>query len=54
MENQRYPVDLIVSTQDFMSCGWKEVLEQTAVGLATDGSAEENWFNEVVRPQFKR
>ncbi|ERZ30886.1 DUF4209 domain-containing protein [Pseudomonas aeruginosa] len=30
MENQRYPVDLIVSAQDFTSCGWKEVLEQTA------------------------
>jgi hypothetical protein len=31
-----------------------EILEQTAMGLQTDGSDEENWFNEVVRPQFKR
>lgn len=31
-----------------------EILEQTALGLQTDGSTEENWFNEVVRPQFKR
>jgi hypothetical protein len=31
-----------------------EVLESMSIGLATDGSAEENWFNEAVRPQFKR
>ncbi len=36
------------------SDGRCEVLEETSVGLQTDGSAEENWFNEVVRPQFKR
>jgi hypothetical protein len=31
-----------------------ETLEDMATGLATDGSAEEAWFNEVTRPQFKR
>jgi hypothetical protein len=31
-----------------------ETLEDMAVGLATDGSQEEDWFNEVTRPQFKR
>jgi hypothetical protein len=31
-----------------------EVLEEMSVGLQTDGSSEENWFNEAVRPQFKR
>jgi hypothetical protein len=31
-----------------------EVLEQMSVGLQTDGSASEDWFNEVTRPQFKR
>ncbi len=30
MENQRYPVDLIVSAHDFTNCGWKEVLDQTS------------------------
>ncbi|HBO8906751.1 TPA: DUF4209 domain-containing protein [Pseudomonas aeruginosa] len=30
MENQRYPVDLIVSAEDFTNCGWKEVLDQTS------------------------
>jgi len=30
-----------------------EVLDSMAVGLQTDGSAEENWFNEAVRAQFK-
>lgn len=30
MKNQRYPVDLIVSTHDFTTCGWKEVLDQTS------------------------
>lgn len=29
MENQRYPMDLVVSVQDFTSCGWKEVLDKT-------------------------
>ncbi|SBP89277.1 DUF4209 domain-containing protein [Thiomonas delicata] len=28
MENERYPVDLTVSVDDFANCGWKEVLEQ--------------------------
>lgn len=31
-----------------------ETLEDMATGLATDGSKEEQWFNEVTRPQFKR
>jgi len=31
-----------------------ETLENIATGLATDGSAEEAFFNECVRPQFKR
>lgn len=32
-----------------------ETLERTAVGLKTDGSAEEDWFNQVVRStSFKR
>ncbi len=31
-----------------------ETLKDMAVGLATDGSEEEAWFNEVTRPQFKR
>lgn len=31
-----------------------EVLEGMSVGLQCDGSSEESWFNEVVRPQFKR
>lgn len=30
MESQRYPADLIVSAQDFASCGWKAVLNQTS------------------------
>lgn len=30
MENERYPVDLAVSADDFASCGWKEVLDQTS------------------------
>lgn len=30
MENERYPVDLIVSVDDFENCSWKEVLEQTS------------------------
>jgi hypothetical protein len=34
------------------SDGRCEVLELTTVGLQTDGTAEENWFNEAVRPQF--
>lgn len=36
------------------SDGRCEVLEDMSIGLQTDGSAEENWFNEAVRPQFKR
>jgi len=31
-----------------------ETLEAMAIGLATDGSAEEQFFNECARPQFKR
>lgn len=31
-----------------------EVLEDMALGLQTDGTAGEDWFNEVTRPQFKR
>lgn len=31
-----------------------ELLEDTSVGLQTDGTESENWFNECVRPQFKR
>ena len=31
-----------------------EQLELEAVGLASNGTPEEDWFNEVVRPQFKR
>lgn len=31
-----------------------EVLDQMAVGLQTDGSSSEDWFNQVTRPQFKR
>ena len=30
MENERYPVDLAVSVDDFANCGWKEVLDQTS------------------------
>ncbi len=30
MENARYPSGLIVSAEDFMNCGWKEVLGQTS------------------------
>lgn len=30
MENERYSVDLVVSAQDFMNCGWKEVLGHTS------------------------
>ena len=29
-------------------------LDDVALGLGDDGSAEERWYNEVVRPQFKR
>jgi len=29
-----------------------EMLDSVAVGLASDGSLEENWFSEIVRPQF--
>jgi hypothetical protein len=29
-ENERYPIDLIVSADDFANCGWKEVLDQTS------------------------
>ena len=31
-----------------------ETLDDVAVGLATDGSPEEQWFNEVTRPQLIR
>jgi hypothetical protein len=31
-----------------------EELDRVAIGLGSDGSAEEDWFNECVRPQFKR
>lgn len=31
-----------------------EMLESMAAGLKTDGSAEEKWFNEVTRPQFRK
>lgn len=31
-----------------------EVLEQMSIGLKTDGSSEESFFNECTRPQFKR
>lgn len=31
-----------------------EALEMESIGLQSDGSAEEDWFNEVSRPQFKR
>lgn len=30
MANERYPVDLAVSADDFANCGWKEVLDQTS------------------------
>lgn len=30
MENERYPVELAVSADDFANCGWKEVLSQTS------------------------
>ena len=30
MENERYPLDLIVTAHDFMNCGWMEVLSQTS------------------------
>lgn len=30
MENQRYPADLVVLAQDFASCGWKKVLDETS------------------------
>lgn len=30
MENERYPVDLAVSVDDFASCGWKSVLDQSS------------------------
>lgn len=30
IENERYPVDLAVSADDFANCGWKEVLDQTS------------------------
>lgn len=30
MENERYPVDWVVSAEDFASCGWKAVLDQTS------------------------
>ncbi len=33
---------------------WIETLDDVAIGLATDGSFEEQWFNEVTRPQFVR
>lgn len=36
MENERYPLDLIVSAQDFLNCGWKEVLEQTSCEKYSD------------------
>jgi hypothetical protein len=29
-----------------------EMLDTVAVGLASDGSEEENWFSEITRPQF--
>jgi len=28
------------------------MLDSVAVGLASDGSEEENWFSEITRPQF--
>lgn len=31
-----------------------EILEQMSVGLASDGSPQEEWFNEITRPQVKR
>jgi hypothetical protein len=31
-----------------------ELLDAMALSLQSDGSSTENWFNEVVRPQFKR
>ncbi|AHV36245.1 hypothetical protein AI20_13930 [Aeromonas hydrophila YL17] len=30
MQSERYPIDLIVSTNDFMNCGWKDLLEHTS------------------------
>jgi hypothetical protein len=30
----------------------REVLEEMAVGLTSDGSALDQWFNEVTRPKF--
>lgn len=30
IENERYPMDLVVSTDDFANCGWKDVLDQTS------------------------
>jgi hypothetical protein len=30
MRNERYPADLVVSTDDFANCGWKKVLDQTS------------------------
>lgn len=29
-ENKCYPLDLVVSVEDFMNCGWKEVLANTS------------------------
>ncbi|WP_297892872.1 DUF4209 domain-containing protein [Shewanella sp.] len=29
MENERYPLELAVSVDDFTNCGWKDVLDQT-------------------------
>lgn len=30
IENERYPMDLVVSTDDFANCGWKDVLDKTS------------------------
>jgi hypothetical protein len=29
-------------------------LDAVDTGLTSDGSAEEDWFNDVAQPQFKR
>lgn len=29
MTDQRYPIDLLITLQDFQASGWKEALEQT-------------------------
>lgn len=36
------------------SDAWFEACQEASIGLASDGTAEENWYNQIARPAYRR